>query len=109
MRRASCLVAPGLRRHVLLACALISVPAAVSAQVPPMSVAREYHTATTLNDGRVLVVGGTGPGHVPISDPQHDVEIYDPASNSWSPGPPTQSLGRSHASATRLRDDACWS
>jgi hypothetical protein len=37
------------------------------------------------------------------------VEIYDPASNSWSPGPPTQSLGRSHASATRLRDDACWS
>jgi len=39
-----------------------------------LSVATVYHTATLLQDGKVLVVGGSGPAG----------EIYDPASGTWS-------------------------
>jgi hypothetical protein len=48
-----------------------------------MSTGRYYHTATLLNDGRVLVVGGyvgsTGFGHS-----LQTADIYDPATNTWS-------------------------
>jgi len=45
-----------------------------------MSVARSGHTATLLNDGRVLVVGGFNSDGVLTT-----AEIYDPTSQSWSP------------------------
>jgi hypothetical protein len=46
-----------------------------------MSVARSNHAAAVLKDGRVLVAGGyTGSGQVTNS-----IEIYDPASDKWSP------------------------
>jgi large repetitive protein len=48
--------------------------------VSPMTTARSRHTATLLDDGRVLVVGGdTGGGAATNS-----AEIYNPGSNSWS-------------------------
>ena len=57
-----------------------------------MNFARSQHNCTTLNDGRVLVVGGAAPA-----------EIYDAAANAWtvldSPG-----LGRRASTAT-LRPD----
>jgi hypothetical protein len=43
-----------------------------------MTFGRTGHSATTMNDGRVLVVGGTG------SFPS-TAEIYDPRTDSWSP------------------------
>ena len=47
-----------------------------------MTVARESHTATLLNDGRVLITGGFISGAV-----TNDTRIFDPVSNSFSAGP----------------------
>jgi N-acetylneuraminic acid mutarotase len=56
-----------------------------------MTISRYRHTATLLNDGRVLVVGGA------------TAEIYDPASSTWSAtGSPSAS--RSGHTATLLDD-----
>lgn len=48
--------------------------------VATMAVARHWHTATLLPDGRVLVIGGHG-----IGGPLASAEIYDPAANRWTP------------------------
>lgn len=45
--------------------------------IPSMYTSRTSFTATLLDDNRVLVAGGYGPG-------QHRCEIYDPESNSWT-------------------------
>ncbi len=45
-----------------------------------MTVARAYHTATLLQDGTVLVVGGSLYGAIHASS-----ELYDPVSGTWSP------------------------
>lgn len=50
-----------------------------------LQVARGFHTAVQLTDGRVLVVGGTAAA-LPFVGIQ-STEIYDPATNSWSLGP----------------------
>ena len=41
--------------------------------------ARSSHTATTLSDGKILVVGGLGSDKKPMSR----VEIYDPKTDTW--------------------------
>jgi hypothetical protein len=63
-----------------------------------MALARRGHTATVLADGRVLVVGGMGPGGVVAA-----AELYDPVARAWSPasGPSTPRHGHT---ATRLGD-----
>jgi galactose oxidase-like protein len=62
-----------------------------------LNVARAYHTATLLSDGRVLVAGGTNIG---ILD---SAELYDPVTGTWSV---TGRLNapRSYHTATLLRD-----
>lgn len=68
-----------------------------------MSVKRWSHTATTLADGRVLVTGGrTGVSANPASSFYGVVldtsELYDPATDSWSP---TGSMNVARRSATQ--------
>jgi N-acetylneuraminic acid mutarotase len=46
-----------------------------------MRVARDYHTATRLADGRVLITGGYS-----TKGTEGRTEIYDPATGSWSTG-----------------------
>ncbi len=46
-----------------------------------MSEEREDHTATLLDDGRALVVGGQEPEEDQVLA---SVEIFDPATGSWS-------------------------
>ncbi|MGH9008593.1 MAG: Kelch repeat-containing protein, partial [Acidimicrobiia bacterium] len=60
---------------------------------------RSGHTATTLADGRVLVVGGQSTGGAATAS----AEIYDPAANSWS-NAGALSAARSGHTATRLED-----
>jgi hypothetical protein len=58
-----------------------------------MKQARLFHTATLLNDGRVLVIGGIDPAKK-ATNPDTPipaltgVEIYDPATGIWSEGAP---------------------
>jgi large repetitive protein len=44
-----------------------------------LNTGRIYHTATLLNNGKVLVVGGAGP-----SGPLSTAELYDPATGKWT-------------------------
>jgi hypothetical protein len=69
-----------------------------------MSVGRTYHTATLLVDGRVLIVGGwtnNGSGLSTTTESLASSEIYDPATETFSPGGNMSSPRAGHT-ATRL-------
>ncbi|WP_437501313.1 Kelch repeat-containing protein [Sorangium sp. So ce1099] len=94
-----------------LACGLVALPggAAWAAStpsweaVPSMITPRAEHSATVLQDGRVLVAGGFT--EVDDGSPFVEstavgltaVEIYDPATRTWSPGAPLYQGRRGHA------------
>ena len=59
--------------------------------------ARVDHTATLLSDGRVLIVGGSGPTAGSIAE----VELYDPASGQFSVVA-SLAMPRAHHTATHL-------
>jgi N-acetylneuraminic acid mutarotase len=69
------------------------------AVVGSLTTARAQHTATRLNDGRVLVAGGVDASGGALAS----TEIYDPATQSWSAGP-SMSVARDLPSATLLAD-----
>jgi N-acetylneuraminic acid mutarotase len=60
-------------------CGIQPVQAASFTNTTPLSIARESHTATLLQNGKVLVVGGLGNSNV-LSDAQ----LYDPATGLWT-------------------------
>jgi hypothetical protein len=68
---------------------------------------RYFHTATLLPNGRVLVAGGWEPGTGGLfgTPPMHldTAELYDPATNTWSPAG-SMAIGRSNHTATLLAD-----
>lgn len=77
------LVAGGYTGNIYLASAELYDPLSqTSSPVANLTTRREYHTATLLPSGRVLVAGGFNG----FSDSGYlaSVEIYDPASNTWS-------------------------
>lgn len=53
----------------------------ISSPTGEMTVGRGNHTATSIGDGRVLVVGGFGTGLIALDS----AELYDPSSNTFSP------------------------
>ena len=65
---------------------------------PTLPGARYWHTATLLNDGRVLVVGGAE-----SSGNTGDCEIYDPNTSSWSQTG-ALNIPRAQHAAVLLRD-----
>jgi WD40 repeat protein len=65
----------------------------------PMLTPRRNHTATLLQDGRVLVTGGTSAS----GQPQSSAEVYDSATGTWSPVG-TMVAARASHSATLLQD-----
>ncbi|MDC0678373.1 Kelch repeat-containing protein [Sorangium atrum] len=94
-----------------LTCGIVALPAGVAwaastpswEAVPSMITPRAEHSATVLQDGRVLVVGG----FTEVDDGSPDaartavglaaVEIYDPATRTWSPAAPLYQGRHGHA------------
>jgi hypothetical protein len=68
---------------------LFDPPSDTWTNVAPMLVGRSSPAATLLPDGNVLVVGGYEVPKPPQEGPQ-TAELYDPATNTWTPipGPP---------------------
>ena len=64
-----------------------------------MATARANHSATLLDDGRVLVTGGVGVGGAALAL----AEVYDPWTNAWTPVAPMHRARAGHT-ATLLRD-----
>lgn len=50
---------------------------------PSMTRARAYHTATVLNDGKVLVAGGVSSDWTALNS----TELFDPSTETWTGGP----------------------
>ena len=67
---------------------------------PDMKVARMRHTATLLNDGRVLVAGGAGAGSTVLDT----AEIFSPGTDDFTLLPATMTTRRSGHTATLLSD-----
>jgi N-acetylneuraminic acid mutarotase len=70
----------------------------------PMPVARARHTAVLLADHRVLVIGGTDAAYFVSSGYFPTAEIFDPATQSWSPVA-DMTYARIYATATLLPDN----
>jgi len=66
----------------------------------PMHIARSFHTATLLADGRVLVSGGQSPRSHLLAD----AEVYDPVADRWQDTGPMHD-GRWRHTATLLASD----
>src|SRR5260370_5273448 len=58
----------------------------------PMNGPRLQHTMTILQNGKVLVVGGSGNG----SDGSFTAELYDPATRRWTLTRPLNAARASH-------------
>lgn len=70
--------------------------------VPPGPVGRTLHTATLLQDGRVLVTGGLRGDTAPL-EPLASAAVYDPATESFTPTLPMSSVRYFHT-ATLLEN-----
>lgn len=101
------MTASRLRRDVSCVSVLLALFAVAAVAAPPgswmtaasMSLGRSRHTATLMEDGRVLVVGGL----VPAGSATPTVEIYDPETDVWSAAAPLP-VPRSRHVALRLPD-----
>ena len=62
---------------------------------------RSEHSATLLNDGRVLVSGG----YNNIGGPMMSAQVYDPASNTWTNTGPLNQVRFHHSQTTVLLAD----
>jgi hypothetical protein len=72
------LVATSIANPSLSATAAVTVVSVGFVPIADMATARSGHTATLLLDGRVLIAGGT-------VDSAHSAELFDPASDSFTP------------------------
>ena len=69
-----------------------------------MNHAREGATATLLNNGKLLIAGGSGTATFGTATFLASVDLYDPATNTFAPVTltPTMNNGRTAATATLL-------
>jgi hypothetical protein len=89
--------------------------ATFSTPIPLATGCRGLHRALKLSDGRVLVVGGTRQAVVDFNGtvtvrPSGDqlvttAEVFDPATNQFSPAGSSADIGRADAAAVAMTDD----
>ncbi len=73
--------------------------------LPSMTTPRIYPVAAVGKDGRIYVFGGkTRPAGSSVTIHASSVEIFDPATNSWSFGPPIPGPGRNRVAAVTAMD-----
>ena len=87
----------GIVLAVVMALAGTGAAQAAWSGVGSLDSGRYNHTATLLNDGRVLVTGGNNNG------PLDSAELYHPATNGWSKAAPMNYARHGHA-AVLLND-----
>ncbi len=87
----------------LAACDAYDPAAGMWSPAAPMSVPREYHSVTVLADGRVLVAGGINHVGSVYAEARDSAEIYDPATDTWTPAGPMGARRYWHG-AVRLPD-----
>jgi hypothetical protein len=81
----------------------LQLPGGESFTQNELAAARRFHSASTLPDGRVLVVGGQTPDVLPVL--LDTLELFDPQTQSFAPGGMVLPDGpRSHHTATTLQD-----
>jgi len=85
---------------VVLIVSMISFAQGVVSKVPSLKDARQHHTATLLQDGRVLITGGRG---IDGLSTLASCELYTPKSNTWTSCAPLL-VARSHHAAVLLDD-----
>lgn len=67
----------------------------------PLMFRRMSHTATLMPDGKVLVAGGEGKCVIYVDwELCGSTELYDPATNTWSAGPPLTNPRSGHTATT---------
>ncbi|WP_164001110.1 Kelch repeat-containing protein [Pyxidicoccus caerfyrddinensis] len=93
------LVSGGFNTDVLASAELYDPATGTWSAAGIMSRGRWYHTMTLLPSGKVLVLGGGT--NVTATGELRNVDIYDPATNSWTAGEP-MTFSRSGHTATLL-------
>ncbi|HRI69563.1 MAG TPA: kelch repeat-containing protein, partial [Polyangium sp.] len=95
-------VAGGMNNGATIATAALYDPATNAwTSASNMATGRHFHVAVKLGDGRVFVAGGSA-GAI-ASAPLSSVEIYNPATNTWSAGP-AMSTARYYPAAALLQN-----
>ena len=88
-------------------CELYNPDTGVWTVTSPMTTARYRHTATLLDDGKVLAAGGLDNPKIVdsayVNQPLSTAEIYDPATETWTPtGSMNPAIIHEHQAATLL-------
>ncbi|GAB3754995.1 galactose oxidase-like domain-containing protein [Lysobacter olei] len=75
----------------------------VQAVAPPLQ-RRHWANATMLADGRVFLSGGSVADNDPVNGVGYTSELYDPTTNTWTPGATAQRMRLYHSTALLLPD-----
>jgi hypothetical protein len=79
-----------------------------------LNVARAHHNTVLLPDGSMVTIGGgigdgAVGGHFAATLEQRQVELYDPATDTWRLGPSQQETRAYHSTAVLLPSGQVWS
>jgi len=84
--------------HTFANTEMLSGPFASSVDIGPMITPRALHTSTLLNNGKILIVGGSSSSGI-----SSDCELFDPSTNTFT-ATGSLNIGRAYHTATLLAD-----
>jgi hypothetical protein len=111
-RMPSTMFAPGkilsLRNNAQAVVVDINGPTPIATPTAPLSVHRQWASATVLADGKVWVNGGSRSNNS-LADAAYHSESWDPASGHWRRGASTDKARLYHSASILLTDGRCSS